>query len=179
TCPTTSIKFGNQSEMVESAVERVTTMHAQGSTEARLYGANTNDGVGGIGSVFLLLDEPEVYGLPPDPQVPTKELPQMYKKVGIAAAGMLAAAATAFVGARKKCPCLTSTHLGPRMRPAAKRNVTVPPVMDDGAVAAGAMVPVKCRWSTTSNSATPTMAVPLLSPHRGTGKSPRTSLPVE
>lgn len=102
TCPTTSIKFGNQSEMVESAVERVTTMHAQGSTEARLYGANTNDGVGGIGSVFLLLDEPEVYGLPPDPQVPTKDLPQMYKKVGIAAAGMLAAAATAFVGARKK-----------------------------------------------------------------------------
>ena len=32
-------------------------------------GANPNDGVGGTGSVFLLLDEPEVYGLPPDPRV--------------------------------------------------------------------------------------------------------------
>jgi len=102
TCPTESIKFGTQSEMLESARERVTTMHEQGQTEARLYGANPNDGVGGIGSVFLLLDEPEVYGLPPDPQVPTKDLPAMYKKVGIAAAGMLAAAATAFLGARKK-----------------------------------------------------------------------------
>ena len=45
-------------------------LHAQGMTEARLYGANENDGVGGTGSVFLLLDEPEVYGLPPDPRVP-------------------------------------------------------------------------------------------------------------
>ena len=77
-------------------------MQEKGLTEARLYGANPNDGVGGIGSVFLLLDEPEVYGLPPDPRVPTKDLPSMYKKVGIAAAGMLAAAATAFLGARKK-----------------------------------------------------------------------------
>jgi len=102
TCPTTSIKYGARDEMVASAVERVTTMHEQGNTEARLYGANPNDGVGGIGSVFLLLDDPEVYGLPPDPQVPTKDLPEMYKKVGIAAAGMLAAAATAFIGARKK-----------------------------------------------------------------------------
>src|SRR5699024_11579214 len=90
-CPTTSIKYGGREEMVETAIERVTSMHEQGSTEARLYGANPNDGVGGIGSVFLLLDEPEVYGLPPDPQVPTKHLPEMYKKVGIAAVGMLAA----------------------------------------------------------------------------------------
>lgn len=102
TCPTTSIKFGGHEDMRQTAIDRVTAMHEQGLTEARLYGANPNDGVGGIGSVFLLLDEPEVYGLPPDPQVPTKDLPLMYKKVGIAAVGMLAAAATAFLGARKK-----------------------------------------------------------------------------
>src|SRR5699024_6694815 len=102
TSPTTSIKYGAHDEMVASAVDRVTTMHEQVNTEAQLYGANPNDGVGGIGSVLLLLDDPEVYGLPPDPQVPTKDLPEMYKKVGIAAAGMLAAAATAFIGARKK-----------------------------------------------------------------------------
>lgn len=101
TCPTTSIKFGDRADMVDDAQQRIATMHAQGQTEARLYGANPNDGVGGTGSVFLLLDDPEVYGLPPDPQVPTKELPGLYKRVGIAALGMLAAGTAAFLGGRK------------------------------------------------------------------------------
>ncbi|HST73259.1 4Fe-4S dicluster domain-containing protein [Kocuria sp.] len=100
TCPTTSIKYGHHDEMVDQARERVAELHAQGRTEARLYGANELDGVGGTGSVFLLLDEPEVYGLPPDPRVPTADLPQMYRRAGLAAAGMLAAAAVAFAGAR-------------------------------------------------------------------------------
>jgi formate dehydrogenase iron-sulfur subunit len=96
TCPTTSIKFGNHDELVERAKERVAELHVQGRTEARLYGANENDGVGGIGSVFLLLDEPEVYGLPPDPRVCTADLPTMFKRAGLAAAGMFGAAAVAF-----------------------------------------------------------------------------------
>jgi formate dehydrogenase iron-sulfur subunit len=70
-------------------------------TEARLYGTNPKDGVGGTGSVFLLLDEPEVYGLPPDPQVPTKSLPRTYARTGLAAAGMVAAVALSFLGARR------------------------------------------------------------------------------
>lgn len=65
TCPTTSIKFGDHDDLVAKARERVAQLHAQGRTEARLYGANEHDGVGGTGSIFLLLDEPEVYGLPP------------------------------------------------------------------------------------------------------------------
>jgi formate dehydrogenase iron-sulfur subunit len=100
TCPTTSIKYGEHDDMVEQARHRVAEMHAQGRTEARLYGANELDGVGGTGSVFLLLDEPEVYGLPPDPRVPTADLPRMYQRAGLAAAGMLAAAALAFAGGR-------------------------------------------------------------------------------
>jgi len=100
TCPTTSIKFGDRQEMVETAKERVAELHAQGMTEARLYGANDSDGVGGIGSVFLLLDEPEVYGLPPDPQVCTKTLPRNYARAGLAALGMLISAAVAFRGRR-------------------------------------------------------------------------------
>ena len=99
-CPTTSIKFGDHDDMVETARERVADLHAQGLTEARLYGANELDGVGGTGSVFLLLDEPEVYGLPPDPRVPTADLPQMYRRAGMAVAGMVAAAALAFLGGR-------------------------------------------------------------------------------
>ncbi|MFC0676173.1 4Fe-4S dicluster domain-containing protein [Brachybacterium hainanense] len=101
TCPTTSIRFGDRAEMVEEAEQRVARLHEQGMTEARLYGANGRDGVGGTGSVFLLLDEPEVYGLPPDPQVPTAELPRMLRTAGIAAAGMLAATALAFLGGRR------------------------------------------------------------------------------
>ena len=100
TCPTTSIKYGEHDDMVETARHRVAELHAQGRTEARLYGANELDGVGGTGSVFLLLDEPEVYGLPPDPRVPTADLPRMYQRAGLAAAGMLAAAALAFAGGR-------------------------------------------------------------------------------
>jgi formate dehydrogenase iron-sulfur subunit len=96
TCPTTSIKFGDHDDLVAQARERVAELHANGLTEARLYGANEHDGVGGTGSVFLLLDEPEVYGLPPDPRVPTADLKQMYKRAGVAAAGMVAAAALAF-----------------------------------------------------------------------------------
>ena len=39
---------------------------------AQLYGHDPDDGVGGFGAFFLLLDEPEVYGLPPDPVVTTQ-----------------------------------------------------------------------------------------------------------
>jgi formate dehydrogenase iron-sulfur subunit len=100
TCPTTSIKFGDRADMVGLAQERVAQLHAQGRTEARLYGANDLDGVGGTGSVFLLLDEPETYGLPPDPRVATADLPRFYKRAGLAAAGMAAAALLAFIGGR-------------------------------------------------------------------------------
>ncbi|HEU0190211.1 MAG TPA: 4Fe-4S dicluster domain-containing protein [Mycobacterium sp.] len=100
TCPTESIRFGDHDDLVARARERVAELHAQGRTEARLYGANPHDGVGGTGSVFLLLDEPEVYGLPPDPRVGTADLPTMFRRAGIAAAGMVAAAAVAFFGGR-------------------------------------------------------------------------------
>jgi formate dehydrogenase iron-sulfur subunit len=96
TCPTTSIKFGDHDDLVLTAKARVAELHARGMTEARLYGANEHDGVGGTGSIFLLLDEPEVYGLPPDPRVPTADLKQMFKRAAIAGAGMFAAAALAF-----------------------------------------------------------------------------------
>ena len=102
TCPTTSIRFGDRDDMVERAQDRVRTLHAQGLTEARLYGANPNDGVGGTGSVFLLLDEPEVYGLPPDPRVATKDLPGMWATAGVAAVGLLGAAALSFLGGGRR-----------------------------------------------------------------------------
>ena len=101
TCPTTSIKFGDHDDLVVAARERVAQLHSQGMTEARLYGANELDGVGGTGSIFLLLDEPEVYGLPPDPRVCTADLMTMYKRAGMAMLGMAAAAAVSFLGTRR------------------------------------------------------------------------------
>jgi len=79
----------------------VAELHELGFTEARLYGSDENDGVGGTGSVFLLLDEPEVYGLPPDPRVTTADLPDMFRKAGLAGVAMLGMAAAAFVGRRR------------------------------------------------------------------------------
>jgi formate dehydrogenase iron-sulfur subunit len=100
-CPTESIQFGDLDELRERAQARVEHLHARGQTEARLYGHDPNDGVGGDGAFFLLLDEPEVYGLPPDPVVTTRDLPKMWRRAGLAALTMAAAAVAAFVGGRQ------------------------------------------------------------------------------
>jgi formate dehydrogenase iron-sulfur subunit len=97
-CPTTSIQFGDLEELRERAAKRVEDMHEAGITSARLYGEDPTDGVGGVGAFFLLLDEPEVYGLPPDPVVTTRDLPAMWRKAGLAALTMLAGAVAAFAG---------------------------------------------------------------------------------
>ncbi|MEW2382113.1 4Fe-4S dicluster domain-containing protein [Micromonospora sp. NPDC047707] len=97
-CPTESIQYGPLDELRERAAARVATLHERGVPEARLYGHDPTDGVGGDGAFFLLLDEPEVYGLPPDPVVTTRDLPRMWKRAGLAALAMAAAAVAAFVG---------------------------------------------------------------------------------
>ena len=97
-CPTQSIQFGPLDELRDRAAQRLAGLHADGVPEARLYGEDPDDGVGGDGAFFLLLDEPEVYGLPPDPVVPTRNLTTTWKATGLAAAALLAAAASAFAG---------------------------------------------------------------------------------
>ena len=101
-CPTDSIQFGPLDELRGRAARRVGELRAGGVAEARLYGDDPGDGVGGAGAFFLLLDEPEVYGLPPDPVVPTRDLPAMWKFAGAAAAGFLAAAVSAFVAGGRR-----------------------------------------------------------------------------
>jgi formate dehydrogenase iron-sulfur subunit len=97
-CPTKSIQFGDLDELRVRAQERVDVLHAAGVHDAKLYGESDADGVGGMGAFFLLLDEPEVYGLPPDPVVTTHDLPAMWKKAGLAALTLLAGAVAAFAG---------------------------------------------------------------------------------
>jgi formate dehydrogenase iron-sulfur subunit len=100
-CPTDSIQFGEVDELRERARKRLEKLEAHGWDGAHLYGADPDDGVGGFGAFFLLLDEPEVYGLPPDPVVTTKDLPELWATTAVAAAAAVVATALAFFGGRR------------------------------------------------------------------------------
>jgi formate dehydrogenase iron-sulfur subunit len=73
-CPTQSIKFGPLRQLKNEAQARVVQLQRQGEAKARLYGADDKV-LGGLNSFYLLLDEPEVYGLPSDPKVPSRVVP--------------------------------------------------------------------------------------------------------
>ncbi|RKT88171.1 formate dehydrogenase iron-sulfur subunit [Saccharopolyspora antimicrobica] len=100
-CPTESIQYGPLDELRERAALRVSELHEQGITDARLYGQDPADGVGGAGAFFLLLDEPEVYGLPPDPVVTTRDLPSMWRHAAGAALTAAAVIAGCFLGRKR------------------------------------------------------------------------------
>jgi formate dehydrogenase iron-sulfur subunit len=100
-CPTDSIQFGELDELRDRAHKRLEKLETQGWNGARLYGEDPGDGVGGFGAFFLLLDEPEVYGLPPDPVVTTKHLSEMWVTTAVAAAATVVGTALAFLGGRE------------------------------------------------------------------------------
>jgi len=100
-CPTDSIQFGPLDELVERARERCGDLVEAGVSEARLYLADENDGIGGAGAFFLLLDEPEVYGLPPQPVVPTKNLGAIWGAAAAAAGALAIGVGAAFLGGEK------------------------------------------------------------------------------
>jgi formate dehydrogenase iron-sulfur subunit len=74
-CPTKSIRFGPLRQLRDEAQARVTQLHRLGQTRARLYGADDKI-LGGLNSFYLLMDEPEVYGLPANPKVPSQLVPR-------------------------------------------------------------------------------------------------------
>ena len=100
-CPTDSIQYGPLDELRTRADARVSQLSESG-VDAQLYGADPADGVGGDGAFFLLLDAPEVYGLPPDPVVTTRDLPEMWRHVATAAVTLAAGAVVAFVTSRRR-----------------------------------------------------------------------------
>jgi formate dehydrogenase iron-sulfur subunit len=100
-CPTESIQFGPLEELRERAGRRVSELREGGEASARLYGDDPGDGVGGFGAFFLLLDEPEVYGLPPDPVSTTRDLGSMWKSALVAGGTIMAGAALAAFGGRR------------------------------------------------------------------------------
>jgi formate dehydrogenase iron-sulfur subunit len=100
-CPTNSIQFGELDELRERANARLEKFAEAGVENAQLYGADSEDGVGGFGAFFLLLDEPEVYGLPPDPVDPPRRLGRAWSGALVAGAALGAGIAAAVVGGRR------------------------------------------------------------------------------
>jgi|ERR1035437_339729 formate dehydrogenase iron-sulfur subunit len=62
-CPTQSIQYGTLSELHKKADARLAALHTQGYDNAQLYGRDDSI-YGGLGAFFLLMNKPEVYGLP-------------------------------------------------------------------------------------------------------------------
>ncbi|HLI44190.1 MAG TPA: 4Fe-4S dicluster domain-containing protein [Acidimicrobiales bacterium] len=100
-CPTNSIQYGPLDELRHRAAERAEELRRRGAQKVQLYGERPDDGIGGAGAFFLLLDDPEVYGLPPDPVVTTRDLPRMWAFAAGAAAAVVASVVASFAGRRK------------------------------------------------------------------------------
>jgi formate dehydrogenase iron-sulfur subunit len=66
-CPTASIQFGPIDELRERASKRVGQLQARGVAGAHLYGDAATETYTELHSFYLLVDRPEVYGLPDRP----------------------------------------------------------------------------------------------------------------
>jgi formate dehydrogenase iron-sulfur subunit len=78
-CPTASIKFGTIEDLHKTANDRLQQLNAQAQADGKpqdayLYGADESL-LGGLNSFYLLVDKPEVYGLPTQAKLPSKNLP--------------------------------------------------------------------------------------------------------
>lgn len=94
-CPTESIVFGRLDDLRVRGRERVEQLQQAGYGDARLYDP-TETSVRGLHAFFLLLGEPEAYGLPVKPQAPTIYLKSAWTAAALTALGALLAVFAAF-----------------------------------------------------------------------------------
>jgi formate dehydrogenase iron-sulfur subunit len=94
-CPTESILFGPLDELRVHAAKRVEQLHSEGYPDAQNYDPRETS-VRGIHAFFLLLGEPEAYGLPPKPEVPTIHLQACWTAAFATAVAAAAVAVAAF-----------------------------------------------------------------------------------
>ncbi len=95
-CPTSSIQFGKLSELRPRADARVKQLQSQGFP-AYVYGDERM--LGGLNAFFLLLDKPEVYGLPAAPQLPSRNL---WTSSGLSIAGAVAVGILGLISFRQR-----------------------------------------------------------------------------
>jgi formate dehydrogenase beta subunit len=85
-CPTGAIQFGDRTDLIEVAKTRVKTLKADGHPNTNLYGEHES---GGLHILYVLTDQPSVYGLPEAPQVATSQSAFKWLS-GVIAGGILA-----------------------------------------------------------------------------------------
>jgi formate dehydrogenase iron-sulfur subunit len=100
-CPTNSIQFGEVSELHRRAEHRLAQLQEAGQDRAQLYLADEDDGIGGAGAFFLLLDEPEVYGLPPDPVDTRRDVSEIWAAAALAAGALAVGLVAAVFGGER------------------------------------------------------------------------------
>ena len=83
-CPTGSIQFGPIDELRERAHARVEELSARGLQGAYLYGDSPSSSYSALNAFFLLLDRPERYGLPNDPERPQLHMRADYMRAAFA-----------------------------------------------------------------------------------------------
>jgi formate dehydrogenase iron-sulfur subunit len=96
-CPTASIQFGPVAELRERARARVADLNRPGEPAAYLYGDAPTGTYAELNSFYLLLDRPEVYGLPAAPFHPWLHMPGDYLRAALVGAGTLAVLLAAVV----------------------------------------------------------------------------------
>ena len=90
-CPTDSIQFGPVTELRQRAARRVEALRQRGEGGAYLYGDDPAGPLGGLNAFFLLVDRPEVYNLPANPRLPSRNLAPSgwLSALGVIAVGLL------------------------------------------------------------------------------------------
>ena len=90
-CPTASIQFGPIDELRERAHKRVEDLHRRGVPGAHVYGDAATETYTELHSFYLLVDRPEVYGLPGNPFNPWIHMAGDYLRTALAGGFTLAA----------------------------------------------------------------------------------------
>jgi len=85
-CPTGAIQFGTRTDLLTAAKTRVEALKANGYPNTNLYGEHES---GGLHILYVLTDQPSVYGLPEAPQVATTQAAFKWL-AGVIAAGVIA-----------------------------------------------------------------------------------------
>ena len=96
-CPTASIQFGPVDELRDRARKRVKELQARGVPGALLYGDSATETYTELHSFYLLVDRPEVYGLPESPFNPWIHMAGDYLRTSLAGALTFAALLAVFL----------------------------------------------------------------------------------
>ena len=117
-CPTQSIQFGPIDDCASGLRRRVGELHERGLSSAYLYGDAATETYSELNSFYLLIDRPDVYGLPATPFNPWLHMPGDYARavIGVLASLAVVLIASLSLGALTCRPRATPTTRRPNRR---------------------------------------------------------------